>query len=153
MIDLRPYGKLHPILMLKDLIRRWWGIELAFADARGYCLDHAEGKIIPPANDFCRQALFSKEGFRRCNESVRTLRDKLRTGVSSRGRPAVIHECHLGFDLIAAPIVLDGELAGLLFVGGSIRRELTSAARVDLLRKVRDMAPPAAGARDEPTDG
>jgi transcriptional regulator with GAF, ATPase, and Fis domain len=152
MIDLRPYGKLHTILMLRDLIRRWWGVELAFADARGYCLDHAEGKIIPPANDFCRQALFSKEGFRRCNESIRAARDKLKNGVASRGRPAVIHECHLGFDVIAAPIVLDGELAGFLFVGGSIRRELTPAARADLLRKVRDVSPASPG-RDEPGDG
>ena len=28
------------------------------------------GKIFPSDNEFCRQALFSKEGFRRCNDSV-----------------------------------------------------------------------------------
>jgi hypothetical protein len=83
MIDLRPYGKLHTILMLKDVVRRWWGVELAFADARGYCLDHAEGKIIPPANEFCRASLFSKEGFRRCNESIKAVRDELRVGTTS----------------------------------------------------------------------
>ena len=135
MVDLRQYGKLHTILMLKEIIRRWWGVELAFADARGYVLDHAEGKIVPPANDFCRQALFSKEGFRRCNESVRMTRDQLRNGV--KGRRVVLHECHLGFDIVAAPIHLDGELAGFLFTSGSVRREVV--ARGELLRKVREL--------------
>src|SRR5215831_10588171 len=97
MIDLRPYGKLHTFLLLKDVIRRWWGVELALADATGYVLDHAEGKIIPPANDYCRLALFSKEGFRRCNESVKVVAGKLKP------RSAVIHECHLGFQIVAMP--------------------------------------------------
>src|SRR5262250_2811784 len=78
MVDLFRCRKLHTFLLLKDVIRRWWGVELAIADAKGYVLDHAEGKIIPPANDFCRLTLFSKEGFRRCNESVKVTRDKLR---------------------------------------------------------------------------
>jgi two-component system, NtrC family, response regulator HupR/HoxA len=151
MIDLRPYGKLHTIAMLKDVVRRWWGVELAFADARGYCLDHAEGKIIPPLNDYCRQALFSKDGFRRCNESVKAVRDRLRAG--TKGRGAIVHECHLGFDIIAAPIVLDGELAGFLFVGGSTQAELGPTARGDLLRKLREVAPPAAGDPDREING
>jgi two-component system response regulator HupR/HoxA len=143
MINLRPYEKLHTIQMLKDIIRKWWRVELAFADAKGYVLDHAEGKVIPPNNDFCRVALFSKEGFRRCNESVKVARDKLRAGRSARR--AVIHECHLGFDVVAAPIVLDGELAGFLFVGGSTHDELAPAAAELLLRKIREIAPGPTG--------
>jgi transcriptional regulator with PAS, ATPase and Fis domain len=50
-------------------------------------------------------------------------------------------QCHLGFDLIAAPILLDGELAGFLFVGGSMQEELSPTMRGDLLRKVREVAP------------
>jgi two-component system, NtrC family, response regulator HupR/HoxA len=141
MVDLRPYEKLHTIQMLKGIVRRWWGVELAFADAKGYVLDHAEGKIIPPANEFCRQALFSKEGFRRCNESVKLVRDKLRAG--TRVRRAVVHECHLGFDLVGAPIQMDGELAGFLFVGGGVRNELGPGARQDLMRKIREFSPQA----------
>src|SRR5262249_2767988 len=128
MVDLRPYGKLHTILMLKDIVRRWWGVELAFADAKGYVLDHAEGKIIPPGNDFCRAALFSPDGFKRCNDSVKAVRDKLRNG-GGAGRQAVVHECHLGFDIVAAPIVFDGELAGFLFVGGGSRQDDTPSLR------------------------
>src|SRR5215207_3863336 len=100
--------------MLKDIIRKWWNVELAFADAKGYVLDHAEGKVIPPNNDFCRLALFSKEGFRRCNESVKVARDKMRQ--TQRGaRRCIVHDCHLGFDVIACPINLDNEFSGFLF--------------------------------------
>src|SRR6185295_18063960 len=110
MVDLRPYEKLHSIQLLKGVIRKWWGVELAIADAKGYTLAHAEGKIVPPQNEFCRLALFSKEGFRRCNESVRLTRDQLRgfpAGSPGVVRSAVLHQCHLGFDVIAAPISID----------------------------------------------
>jgi DNA-binding NtrC family response regulator len=132
MTDLRPYGKLHSILLLKDVIRRWWGVELAIADAKGYVLDHADGKIIPPANDYCRLTLFSKEGFRRCNESVKAVAGKLKK------RSAVIHECHLGFQIIAMPIVLDAEVAGFLFVGGSVDPD-RDVVRTELVRRVREV--------------
>jgi len=91
MINLRPYEKLHTIQMLKEVIRKWWRVELAFADGKGYVLDHAEGKVIPPNNDFCRLALFSKEGFRRCNESVKVTRDKMRSSAPRAGRRCVVH--------------------------------------------------------------
>jgi transcriptional regulator with PAS, ATPase and Fis domain len=164
MINLRPYEKLHTIQMLKDIIRKWWRVELAFADAKGYVLDHADGKVIPPNNDFCRLALFSKEGFRRCNESVKVARDKLRASdrrwsialddaapaprAPRAGRRCVVHDCHLGFDVIACPIVLDGEFAGFLFVGGSIHDELSSTSTELLLRKIREIAPGSGNGTD-----
>ena len=120
MVDLRPYEKLHAIQLLKGVIRKWWGVELALADAKGYTLAHGEGKIIPPQNEFCRLALFSKEGFRRCNESVTMTRDQLRAGPAggaSGKRLAVVHQCHLGFDVVAAPVIIDGDLAGFLYTG------------------------------------
>ena len=109
LVDLRPYRNLHTVQLLRSVIRKWWGLELAFSDAKGWVLDHADGKIIPSQNEFCRAALFSKEGFRRCNESVKVVRDRMR---QNKKRSVVIHECHLGFDIVAAPIRLDDELAG-----------------------------------------
>ncbi len=151
MVDLRAYEKLHTIQMLKDVVRKWWNVELAFADARGYVLDHAEGRVVPPDNDFCRLALFSKEGFRRCNEAVKEARDKLR-GPGSRARRAIVHECYLGFDVVACPLVLDGDFAGFLFVGGSVHAELTPIDKEGLLRKIREVAPNLQGEGASGTD-
>jgi transcriptional regulator with PAS, ATPase and Fis domain len=143
MVDLRPYEKLHTIQLLKGVVRRWWGVELALADARGYTLDHADGKIIPPQNEFCRLALHSKEGFRRCNESVRLARDELRgIGTGPRARQAIVHQCHLGFDVVAAPIVLEGDLAGFVYTGGSVREDLTEKQRRERIETVKLFGPP-----------
>jgi two-component system response regulator HupR/HoxA len=137
MVDLRPYTQLHTVVLLKDLIRRWYQVELAFADGRGWVLDHAEGQVIPPGNDFCRLSLFSKEGFRRCNESVREVLGKLR--VPGRARRAVVHSCHLGFDVVSAPLVLDGELAGFVFVGGGTHAPVPLVRKEALVREVREL--------------
>ena len=129
--------------LIRDTIRKWWGLELAFADAKGYVLDHADGKLFPSQNELCRLALFSKEGFRRCNESVRVVKEQLRNGrASGPGQPltSYVHECHLGFDIVAAPIWIASELVGFVFTGGSVRSELGPVARNDLLRKVREFA-------------
>ena len=138
MVDLRQYRQLHTIRMIADIIRKWWNLELAFADAKGYVLDHADGKIFPSGNEFCRQALFSKEGFRRCNESVKVVRDRLR---GARRRGVMVHECHLGFDIVAAPIHFDSDLVGFVFTGGAVHEELGITARDELVRKVREFAP------------
>jgi transcriptional regulator with PAS, ATPase and Fis domain len=142
MVDLRPYEKLHTISLLRSVLRKWWKVELAFADATGYVLDHAEGRLAPPNNPLCAAVLSSKEGFKRCNESLRHARDEARA--PRRPRRAVIHECHLGFDVVACPIVFDGESAGMLFVGGTIHEPLSTIAESALLSKVRDLGASAA---------
>ncbi|MEZ4369057.1 MAG: sigma 54-interacting transcriptional regulator [Kofleriaceae bacterium] len=152
-VDLRPYRSLHAVVLVRELLRRWWGVELAFADPTGYVLDHADGKIIPSQNELCRAALFSKEGFRRCNESVRAVAGELKAA-----RPAgpkapiatVVHRCHLGFDVVAAPLWFGEALAGFLFVGGSMPHAPDAAERAALGAKVAEFAEvsPDALARD-----
>jgi transcriptional regulator with PAS, ATPase and Fis domain len=136
-------------VLVREMLRRWWGLELAFADPKGYVLDHADGKIFPSQNELCKAALFSKEGFRRCNESVKVVGDHLRQGravaPASRlpiaGEPgALVHQCHLGFDIVAAPLWFDDDLAGFVFTGGSWSKEPTAGARTEVLRKVREFA-------------
>jgi two-component system, NtrC family, response regulator HupR/HoxA len=138
-VDLRQYNKLHAIRMVRDTLRKWWRLELAFADDKGYVLDHADGNIFPSGNDFCRLALFSKEGFRRCNDSVKVVRDRLK---GSR-KKVLVHQCHLGFDVVAAPIHFGDELVGFLFTGGTYHAEPSGGQRTELFRKVREFASPA----------
>jgi Sensory domain found in PocR len=51
-----------------------------------------------------------------------------------------VHQCHLGFDVVAAPIWLAGELVGFVFTGGSLRADPTLVGKSELLRKVREFA-------------
>ncbi len=136
-VDLSPYHQLDAIELISNIVRKRWKLEVTFADHKGYVLDHAEGKIRPSANEFCRAALFSKEGFRRCNESVKVVRDRLS---GARRRSLLVHPCHLGFDIISSPIYHYDELVGFLFTGGGISRELGSSAKAELTSKVREFA-------------
>jgi two-component system, NtrC family, response regulator HupR/HoxA len=141
MQDYEKYQNLHTIIMLKDVIRKWWGLELAFADRTGYVLDHANGQIIPPNNDFCRLALFSKEGFRRCNQSVKFVGDKF--GASKKPRRCIFHDCHMDFTIVGCPIVVSGEYKGFIFVGGFVREKLTASQEDQAKSRIRILNPGA----------
>ncbi|MBS2030780.1 MAG: sigma 54-interacting transcriptional regulator [Deltaproteobacteria bacterium] len=143
MLDYEKYQNLHTIIMLKDVIRKWWRVELSFAGKDGQVLDHAKGEITPPQNDFCRLSLFSKEGYRRCNQSVRVLHEKFKT--SKKTRSCLFHDCHLGFVIVGAPLYLAGEYEGMVFVEG-FSRALPSPQEGDTLKsKIRELN---AGATD-----
>ncbi len=122
-MDFERYQNLHTIVMLRDVLRKWWRAELTFADRNGTVYDWAKGQITPPPNDFCRLALFSKEGFRRCTSSVRVLHEKFKG--SKKLRRSQYHECHLGFAIIGAPLYVNGEYEGMLFIEGFARLPVT----------------------------
>jgi two-component system, NtrC family, response regulator HupR/HoxA len=141
MLDYEKYQNLHTIIMLKDVIRKWWRVELSFADKNGQVLDHSRGEITPPQNDFCRLSLFSKEGFRRCGQSVRVLHEKFKAGKKTRS--CLFHDCHLNFVIVGAPLYIQGEYDGMVFVEG-FSRERPSAAEAETLRtKIRELNPGA----------
>ncbi|HCF57537.1 MAG TPA: sigma-54-dependent Fis family transcriptional regulator [Myxococcales bacterium] len=121
MLDYEKYQSLHTIIMLKDVIRKWWRVELSFADKNGLILDRREGAPMPPQNDFCRLSLFCKEGNRRCTQSVRVLLEKFKA--SKKLRSCMFHECHLGFSIVGAPLYLNGEYEGSIFVEGFLRQQ------------------------------
>lgn len=136
-MDFEKHQNLHTIIMLKDLIRKWWQSELCFADKTGTVLDWRKGEILPPPNDFCRLSLFSKEGFRRCNQSIRVLHEKFRSSKKLRG--ALFHECHLNFTIVGAPIYIDNEYEGFVFVEGFIRQPLSEREPESLKAKIKEL--------------
>lgn len=141
-MDYERYQNLHTIVMLRDILRKWWHAELTFADRAGTVIEWSKGNITPPPNDFCRLALFSPEGAGRCSASVRVLHGKLKA--AKKLRQAQLHECHLGFTLIGAPLYLDGEYEGMLFVEG-FTRGAPAAHEAELLKqKVAELNPGAA---------
>jgi hypothetical protein len=92
--------------MLKDVIRKWWRVELSFADKVGQ-IPTAGGRPIPPQNDFCRLSLFCMEG----NTALHHLGEGAAGQVqdNKKVRRCLFHECHLGFQIVGAPLYLDGE--------------------------------------------
>ncbi len=140
-MDFEKHQNLHTIIMLKDVIRKWWRSELGFADKQGTVLEWQKGDIVPPPNDFCRLSLFSKEGFRRCNQSVRVLHEKFKG--SKKLRRAQFHDCHLGFAIVGAPLYISGEYEGMIFVEGFARQALNERDAEVAKAKIRELNPGA----------
>ena len=136
-MDFVKYQNLHSIIMLKDVIRKWWHSELCFADKNGQVVDWQNGDIVPPPNDFCRLSLFSKEGFRRCTQSIRVLHEKFRSSKKLRG--SLFHDCHLNFTIAGAPIYINNEYEGFLFIEGFARQPLTEREGVLLKTKISEL--------------
>ncbi len=136
-MDFEKYQNLHTIIMLKEVIRKWWQAELTFADKHGVVQDWQRGDIVPPPNDFCRLSLLSKEGGRRCGQSVRVLHEKFKAG--KRLRRALSHECHLNFSVIGAPLYVGNEYEGLLFVQGFARQPLGEREAEVLKAQIREL--------------
>jgi two-component system, NtrC family, response regulator HupR/HoxA len=136
-VDYERYQNLHTIVMLRDILRKWWRAELCFADKTGTVIEWTRGQIVPPPNDFCRLALFSKEGFRRCSASVRVLHEKFKS--SRKLRRSQFHDCHLGFAIIGAPVYVENEYEGMLFVEGFARQEVSPREAEQLKVKITEL--------------
>ncbi|MBU8897425.1 sigma-54-dependent Fis family transcriptional regulator [Corallococcus sp. H22C18031201] len=121
-MDFEKHQNLHTIVMLRDVIRKWWRLELTFADKHGGVQDWQRAEGVAPPNDFCRHSLSSKEGLRRCGQSVRVLHEKFKA--SKTHRRALFHDCHLNFCIVGAPLYIGQDYEGFLFVEGFARQPL-----------------------------
>src|SRR2546429_617783 len=129
-------GELQIVRKIRETVRRWWGIELSFTDAKGFVVDHGKGILIPPSNRMCTACLGDRVGFQRCNESI----EKAVRNFGSDPAPArLLGPCHMGLEIVAAPISFGGERQGSLFACGFVVGEKVEAARafaVDNARRV-----------------
>jgi transcriptional regulator with GAF, ATPase, and Fis domain len=139
-MDFERHQNLPGIIVLRDVIRKWWSAELRFADRDGVVW--APPGVRPPSNGVCRVSLSCREGVRRCTNSIRVLHAQFTT--TRAPRRAFAHDCHLGFHIVGAPLLVEGEYAGFVFVEGFARSELDAAAQAQLRARLREIAPGSA---------
>ena len=123
-IDSARLEELQIVRKIRETVRRWWGIELSFTDAKGFVLDHGKGIIIPPQNRICTACLGDQEGLRRCNQSIESAVARL-NGSGTR----LLGPCHMGLEIVGTPIEFGGERQGSLFACGFLVDEKAQAAR------------------------
>src|SRR5947209_4342796 len=135
-IDSTPLEELQIVRRIRETVRRWWGIELSFTDARGLVLDHGKGIIIPPQNRICTACLGDGEGLRRCNQSIEKAVRKLASGTELLG------PCHMGLEIVARPISFAGQRFGALFACGFLVEEKAAAAKDRAVATVKALSLP-----------
>jgi transcriptional regulator with PAS, ATPase and Fis domain len=100
-MDSERHQNLHTIIMLKDIIRKWWRSELCFANRSGTVVNWK-----------------SREGLPRCGESIRVLHERFKA--SRKLRSAQLQDCHANLTVIGAPLYVNGEYQGFIFVEGAV---------------------------------
>ena len=132
MIDPSRFEELHIVRKVKETIRKWWRIELSFADATGFVVDHRKGVVIPPHSKFCEASLGCKGGFALCNRSIERAVKEVAHRTDSRA--VLFDSCHMGFQIIACPVRSEEKFHGAIFACGFLQAE-AKAARPALIQE------------------
>src|SRR4051812_28665033 len=135
------FEDLHIVRKIRQTVRKWWSIELAFADESGFVVDHKKGIVVPPHNPICQSCLRGKEGFSRCNRSVEKAIVQLNR---KPDQPQRAGPCHMGIDIIAVPVMVEGEYQGAMFacgflIDGDAQRKATVIERAKALGLEREV--------------
>lgn len=116
------YLTLRSVSMLRDLVRKWWRVEVGIADSNGRILAEAWDLVPAGGNDFCRAMRNCRRGAGQCARSIREIHSRLKR--NPREKTPLLHTCHMGLSMIASPIRSQGTGNGLLFTCGFSSREL-----------------------------
>ena len=117
-IDSARLEELHIVRKVRQTVRRWWGIELSFTDAKGHVVDHGNGIIIPPNNRICTACLGDRDGLAACNNSIEQAVARLAVDEPKGTEALMLGPCHMGLDIVAAPVEFNGERQGTVFACG-----------------------------------
>ena len=66
------FDKIHVIRKLREIVGRWWKIQLNFTDQKGLLRGVPEGKFFNPLNHVCKAITENGKGFDGCRGTART---------------------------------------------------------------------------------
>lgn len=141
--SLARHERLRGVQVARAILKEAFGLELVLVDREGP-LAHRKGGVMTGSSEICRAALFSRDGFTRCDGFYREL----------AGAEPGVHRCHLGLSAVSVPVEVDGERLGLLVASGFVdpRRSPAPPSTAELAAGLAQLDPhhpkPAAPARD-----
>ena len=107
------FDKLHVIRRLRELVGKWWKIQINFTDTKGLLRGVPDGKFFNPLNAICQAVVSDNRGFEACRGTA------LQTTVeTTRSKDARLSRCHAGFSTITVPIRVEGKYMGCVFGDG-----------------------------------
>ena len=115
-------------------MRDAFNLELVIVGAGGP-LAHQRGGVMVGSSEVCRSALFSREGFARCDAFYRGIG-------AAAGASAGRHRCHLGLAALSAPIVVDDDAIGHVVASGYVDPQASEPADpIAIARALREIDP------------
>lgn len=119
--QLERFDHLPAVVTARAILREAFGLELLLTGPDGPAA-HQTGGVMTSCNEACRAALFSREGFQRCDAEYRA--------VGGSDAPAA-RACHLGLAMLSVPALLDGELLAQVVASGFSSNALSGVTAAD----------------------
>lgn len=109
------FDKLLVVRRLRELVGKWWKIQINFTDAKGLLRSVPDGKFFNPLNPVCQAVTQSQTGFSACRGTAR--QTTIDTTHSKEPKAA---RCHAGFSTLSVPIRVNDTYIGCVFGDGFV---------------------------------
>ncbi len=119
------FDKIHVIRKLREIVGRWWKIQLNFTDQKGLLRGVPEGKFFTPLNPVCKSITENGKGFDGCRGTARST-----TASLTNSKEVKVSHCHAGFSTVSVPIRVNGQFVGTVFGDGFVLEETAAAQKI-----------------------
>ena len=126
------FDKILVIQRLRDLVSRWWNIQINFTDDKGLIRGVPEGKFFNPTNMICKAITRDDKGFTGCRGTAQQT-----TVETTNSETAKISRCHAGFSALSVPIRIGKKYMGCVFADGFVHESTASEQRVAIAAYLR----------------
>jgi len=126
----RRYEEVPWIRQLRQLIRRWWSVEVLYVDKEDQPA-YLSGQPHKLRNRVCAICLASDQARRPCYESMARAQADTRRHGKSNGM--LSYHCHLGLVTMVAPVTIEKRHTGMIYTTGFVDHELSRAERASKL--------------------
>lgn len=119
------FDKIHVIRKLREIVGKWWKIQLNFTDQKGLLRGVPDGKFFNPLNHICTAITSNAKGFEGCRGTARTT-----TASMTNSKGVKVSSCHAGFSTVSVPIRVNGQFVGTVFGDGFVLEESASQQKI-----------------------
>ncbi|SMF69973.1 sigma-54 interaction domain-containing protein [Pseudobacteriovorax antillogorgiicola] len=109
------FEKIHVIRKLKEIIGKWWQVQINFTDRKGFLRNVPDGRFFNPLNPICQAIVADDKGF---SKRLATARQTTVDSMSSK--TTRVTRDPSGFSVISVPIHVNNEFLGTVFGDGFV---------------------------------
>lgn len=130
------FDKLLVVRRLREVIGKWFKVQINFTDAKGFLRGVPDGKFFNPLNPISQAITADEKGFRDCVEEAR------KTTVDTMSSKSARHyRCKSGFSAISVPIKVGSQYLGCVFGDGFIMAESAAEQKARLGNYIERLFP------------
>jgi two-component system response regulator HupR/HoxA len=126
-ISWEEFDKIHVIKRLREIVGKWWNIQINFTDSKGLLRGVPDGKFFNPLNQVCQAVTVDPKGFAGCRGTAsQTTIDNMYAKTEKLGR------CHAGFSTLSVPIRINNKFMGCVFGDGFVLDETANEQKAQI---------------------